>query len=98
VFAQGNVDVPDTPNDNEVLVKGLFCGLSKQDYFVASNSDTPVVPGSEYVGRVVKAGKDADFKEGDIVGVNNDPMNTLVKAIMAGKPRPDVKLNGLNGS
>lgn len=62
------------PNDNEVLIDILYCGIchadihqSKNEY---GNTKYPFVPGHEIIGRVLEVGKlVTKFKIGDHVGV-----------------------------
>ena len=61
-------------NDNEVLIKILYCGICHADIHQSRNeyggTIYPLVPGHEIVGRVTEAGsKVSKFQAGDLVGV-----------------------------
>lgn len=64
------------PNDNDVQVEILFCGVCHSDLHQVRNEWTalpsayPLVPGHEIVGRVINVGsKVTRYKAGDLVGV-----------------------------
>jgi uncharacterized zinc-type alcohol dehydrogenase-like protein len=59
---------------NDVQMEILFCGVCHSDLHAIKNdwgnSNYPLVPGHEIIGRVTKVGSDVSkFKEGDTVGV-----------------------------
>lgn len=63
------------PEDNEVMIKTMACGICGTDYHLFNGKDLaakyPVVPGHELSGIVVKTGKNVKyFKNGDHVAVN----------------------------
>lgn len=60
--------------DNDVKIEILYCGVCHSDLHMArnewKNTQYPIVPGHEIVGRIVEAGPSAKkFKQGDLVGV-----------------------------
>ncbi|WKX26894.1 NAD(P)-dependent alcohol dehydrogenase [Tatumella ptyseos] len=60
--------------DNDVKIEILYCGVCHSDLHMArnewKNTQYPIVPGHEIVGRIVEAGPSAKkFKKGDLVGV-----------------------------
>jgi len=62
------------PGERDVLIDILFCGVCHSDLHQVrnewQNSNYPMVPGHEIVGRVKTVGKAVHkFREGDIVGV-----------------------------
>lgn len=69
------VDLPiPEPSQGEVLIQVAVCGVCRTDLHVSEGDlqphKSPVVPGHEVVGTVVKAGPDTRrLKEGDRVGV-----------------------------
>lgn len=59
---------------DDVKIDILYCGVCHSDIHTVrndwGNSQYPVVPGHEIIGRVTEVGKNvAEFKEGDLVGV-----------------------------
>jgi alcohol dehydrogenase (NADP+) len=62
------------PREKDVLIDILYCGVCHSDLHQVrnewQNSNYPMVPGHEIVGRVELVGKSVEkFREGDIVGV-----------------------------
>ena len=65
------------PNDNDVQIEILFCGVCHSDLHMVRNewsslmaTPYPLVPGHEIVGRVTKVGSAVSkYKAGDLVGV-----------------------------
>ena len=62
------------PGPNDVRIDILYCGVCHSDIHTArgewGNSDFPVVPGHEIVGRVAEVGSGVSrFKAGDLAGV-----------------------------
>lgn len=67
------VRVP-SPNDRQVLVKIIACGVCRTDLHIVdgelTNPKLPLVPGHEIVGIVVKKGKQVEnINEGECVGI-----------------------------
>lgn len=62
-----------TPGDRDVQIVIDYCGICHSDIHFARNewgmTPYPCVPGHEIIGRVVKAGDNAKFREGQRVGV-----------------------------
>jgi uncharacterized zinc-type alcohol dehydrogenase-like protein len=63
-----------TPLENDVEIEILYCGVCHSDLHTARNewhnTQYPVVPGHEIVGRVTKVGKGVKkFREGDLAAV-----------------------------
>lgn len=62
-------------NNDEVLIKILFCGICGSDlgysHVTNHSEEDPIILGHEMVGRIIKKGSDiVDFKVGDIVIAN----------------------------
>jgi uncharacterized zinc-type alcohol dehydrogenase-like protein len=62
------------PRADDVVIQILYCGVCHSDLHIArndwANSEYPVVPGHEIIGRVVSVGADVTrFQPGDQVGV-----------------------------
>ncbi len=62
------------PNENEVLIDVLYCGVCHSDLHQVNddwkNTIYPCVPGHEIIGRIVSKGSSVrNFKKDDIVGV-----------------------------
>lgn len=67
------IPVP-SPNDQQVLVKIIACGVCRTDLHIIdgelTNPKLPLVPGHEIIGVVAKTGKKVtNLKEGDFVGI-----------------------------
>ena len=61
------------PNAQEVLVKVLACGVCRTDLHLIDgelpNTNTPIIPGHEIVGEIVKVGSDVSLEPGILVGI-----------------------------
>jgi alcohol dehydrogenase (NADP+) len=62
------------PRPNDLIIEILYCGLCHSDVHHVrddwSNTNFPVVPGHEIIGRVTNVGSDVTrFKSGDNVGI-----------------------------
>lgn len=62
------------PGDNDVQIEILYCGVCHSDLHLVrnewQNTEYPIVPGHEIVGRVSKTGKNVQtFKNGDLAAV-----------------------------
>ncbi|HEU0225763.1 MAG TPA: zinc-dependent alcohol dehydrogenase family protein [Steroidobacteraceae bacterium] len=61
------------PGPGELLLRVLACGVCRTDLHLVDGElpgiRCPVTPGHEIVGRVVSAGRNARFREGDRIGV-----------------------------
>lgn len=74
VFEELQLDIP-TYNENQLLIQTIMVGVNPYDDFLRSGAmkdirplDFPIIPGTELVGKVIKAGKNVtDYQIGDIV-------------------------------
>ncbi len=61
------------PNAQEVLVKVLACGVCRTDLHLVDgdlpNTNTPIIPGHEIVGNIVKVGSNVSLEPGILVGI-----------------------------
>lgn len=68
-----NMPMP-LPNENQVLVKIMACGVCRTDLHVIDGElpspKLPLIPGHEIIGRVIQTGSNVtNFHENDIVGI-----------------------------